>query len=72
VLQSVNIMSSENVKYKKKDADVLITPAVGNVAMLDFTQKKQCMQAGIAAAQRAMPEIRKKIEEWEKNQAARK
>jgi NTE family protein len=65
MLQSVNIMFSENVGYRKKDADILIAPAVGNVAMLDFTQKKKCMQAGIEAAQRAMPEIRKKIEEWE-------
>ncbi len=64
VLQSVNIMFNENVKYKRKDADVLITPAVGSVTMLDFTQKKQCMQAGIEATQRAVPEIRKKIEEW--------
>jgi NTE family protein len=66
VLQSVNIMFNENVKYKKKDADVLIAPAVGDVGMLDFTQKKRCMQAGIEAAQRAMPEIRAKIEAWGK------
>jgi NTE family protein len=64
MLQSVTIITSENTKYKKKDADVLITPAVGSVAMLDFTQKKRCMQAGIEAAQKAVPEIRKKIEEW--------
>ena len=69
VLQSVNIMFNENTKYKKKDADVLITPAVGDVGMLDFTQKKRCMQAGIQATQKAMPEIRKKIEEWEKKAA---
>jgi NTE family protein len=66
VLQSANIMFNENVKYRKKDADVLITPAVGDVGMLDFTQKKRCMLAGIAAAQKAMPEIREKIEEWGK------
>jgi NTE family protein len=66
MIQSVNIMFNENVGYRKKDADVLITPAVGNVGMLDFTRKKQCMQAGIEATQRAMPEIRKKIEEWNK------
>ncbi|OGW39598.1 MAG: patatin [Nitrospirae bacterium GWD2_57_9] len=64
MIQSVNIMFAENVAYKKRDADILIAPAVGNVAMLDFTQKKRCMQAGIEATQRAMPEIRKKIEEW--------
>lgn len=66
MLQSVNIMFAENVGYRKKNADVLITPAVGNVGMLDFTQKKRCMQAGIEATQKAMPEIRKKIEEWKK------
>ena len=66
VLQAVNIMFNENTKYKKKDADVLITPAVGNVGMLDFTQKKRCMEAGIEATRKSMPEIKKKIEEWEK------
>jgi NTE family protein len=66
VLQSVNIMFNENTKTRKKDADVLITPAVGDVGMLDFTQKKRCMQAGIEATQKAMPEIKKKIEEWGK------
>ncbi len=69
VLQSVNIMFDENVKYKKKEADVLISPAVGDVGMLDFTQKKRCMQAGIEATQKAMPEIKKKIEEWGRKQA---
>jgi NTE family protein len=64
VIQSANIMFNENVKYKKKEADVLISPAVGSVGMLDFTQKKRCMQAGIEAAQKAVPEIRKAIEAW--------
>ena len=69
MLQSVNIMFRENVGYKKKDADILIAPAVGSVGSFDFTQKKKCMQAGIEAAQRAMPEIRQKIEEWEQNKS---
>jgi NTE family protein len=64
MLQSVSIISRENSKHKKKDADVLIVPAVGGVGMLDFTQKKRCMQAGMEATQKAVPEIRKKIEEW--------
>jgi NTE family protein len=65
VMQSVNIMFNENVVAKKKDADVLIQPAVGDVAMADFTQKKRCMQAGIEAAKKAMPQIRKAIEDWQ-------
>jgi NTE family protein len=66
MLQAVSIIMNENTKQKKKDADVLISPAVGNVAMLDFTQKKRCMQAGIEATQRAVPAIREKIDAWEK------
>ena len=72
ILQAVTIMAFENVKRKRKEADVLISPAVGNVGMLDFTQKKRCMQAGIDAAQKAMPEIKKKIEEWEVKNAVKK
>ena len=71
MIQAVNIMFDENVKYRKKEADVLITPAVGNVAMLDFSQKKRCMQAGIEATQKAVPEINKKIGEWVKKQQPR-
>jgi NTE family protein len=72
MLQAVTIMGAENVKYKKKEADVLISPSVGSVAMLDFTQKKRCMQAGIEAAQKAMPEIKRKIEEWERKKLVQK
>jgi NTE family protein len=71
MLQAVTIITSENTKYKKKDADVLIAPAVGDVGMLDFTQKKRCMQAGIEAAQKVVPEIKKKIAEWEKRTASK-
>jgi NTE family protein len=72
VLQSVNIMFDENCKNKKKDADVLIAPAVGDVGMMDFTQKKRCMQAGIEATQKVMPEIKSKIEEWMRKKPAGK
>jgi NTE family protein len=71
MLQAVTIITSENTKYRKKDADVLITPAVGNVGTFDFTQKKRCMQAGIEAAQKVVPEIKKKIEEWGKRTASK-
>ncbi len=64
-LQATNIMFALNVEQSKKDADVLITPAgIGDIGMLDFTQKKRCMQAGIEATQKATPAIRKVIEAW--------
>jgi NTE family protein len=64
ILQAVSIMFALNVEHAKKDADVLVTPAVGDVGMLDFTQKKRCMQAGIEAGRRAVPEIRRAIDAW--------
>jgi len=72
MLQAVTIITAENTKFKRKAADVLIAPAVGSVGMLDFTQKKRCMQAGIEAAQKSMPEIRKAIEEWGKKKTTQK
>ena len=72
MLQSITIMGAENAKTKRKEADVLIAPAVGNVGMLDFTQKKRCMQAGIEATLKVMPELKAKIEEWGRKKLAQK
>jgi NTE family protein len=64
IVQSINIMAAESVRRRKREADILISPSVGSVGMMDFGQKKACMQAGIEAAQRALPEIRNRIEAW--------
>jgi NTE family protein len=63
-LQAANIMFALNVERSKADADVLITPAVGDVGTLDFTQKKRCMQAGILAARQSVPAIHQAIGKW--------
>jgi len=64
-LQATNIMFALNVEQSKKAADILIVPAgIGDVGMLDFTQKKRCMQAGIEATKQAMPAIRKAMDAW--------
>jgi NTE family protein len=70
MLQAITIMGAENAKVKRKDADVVISPKVGDVGMLDFTQKKRCMLAGIEATQKIMPDIKAKIEEWGRKRAA--
>ncbi len=64
-LQATNIMFARNVEQAKKNADILITPAgIGDVGMLDFTQKKRCMLAGIDATKQAMPDVHKVIDAW--------
>ena len=69
-LQAVNIMAYEISKFKAQGADVLIEPDVGGVATMDFTRKEYCMRAGIEAAQRMMPELKKKIALWVAQQQA--
>lgn len=61
-LQAVDIMFSENVERGRREADVLITPAIGGVAMMDFTQKKRLMLAGMEAARAALPAIRQALD----------
>ena len=68
-LQSVWIMFKQNVTYGTKDADVLIAPAVGKIAMLDFSKKKEAMLAGMTAAREAIPAVREAISAWPKRQA---
>ena len=70
MLQATNIMFARNVDHARKDADVLVAPRVGDVAMLDFSQKKRCMQAGIEAARAAVPHVRAAIEAWKARKAA--
>ena len=65
-LQAIAIMSNKIDSYKIKEADVVISPEVGDVGTMDFMQKKRCMEAGIEAAKKAMPEIKKRLEAFNK------
>jgi NTE family protein len=47
-----------------------VQPKVGAVGMLDFGQKKLCMDAGIVAAREAVPRIRAAIAAWKQRRAA--
>jgi len=67
-LQAVNIMFNSNVERGKREADIVVSPNVGTVAMLDFTQKKRLMHAGIEAGQASIPAIRAAIENWQVKQ----
>lgn len=59
--QSVTIMSAEIGRLRARDADVVITPDVGDVAYDDFTQKKRLISAGEDAARKALGQIRSAI-----------
>jgi NTE family protein len=69
LLQATNIMFAVNVAHRREGADVVVQPRVGGVAMLDFSQRKACMDAGIAAAREAVPRIRAAIAAWKESAA---
>jgi NTE family protein len=70
MLQATNIMFAANVQHGRSGADVLVQPKVNGIGMLDFTQKKRCVEAGIEAARAAVPQIRAAIDAWKVKRAA--
>jgi NTE family protein len=70
MLQATNIMFAVNAERRKAGADVLVEPDVKGVGMLDFDERKACMDAGIRAARAAVPKIRAAIEAWKARKAA--
>ena len=59
--QSVMIMSAEIGRLRAREADVVVSPDVGDVGYDDFSQKKRLITAGEEAARRALPQIRAAI-----------
>jgi NTE family protein len=58
---AVTVMAAEIGRLRAREADVVITPDVGDVAYDDFTRKKQLIEAGEAAATAALPAIKAAI-----------
>jgi NTE family protein len=59
--QAVTIMSAEIARLRAREADVVVSPDVGDVAYDDFSQKKRLIAAGEEAARKALPAIRAAI-----------
>jgi NTE family protein len=58
---SVTLMAAEIGRLRCQEADVVITPDVGDTAYDDFTRKKQLIEAGEAATLAALPAIKEAI-----------
>jgi len=61
LIQSVYLMEYEIAKLKAKEADIVITPNVSNLKVLDFYQRKEVIIKGFEAAKRVLPNIRKSV-----------
>ncbi len=58
---AITVMAAEIGRLRAREADVVITPNVGDTAYDDFSRKKQLIEAGEAAALAALPEIKAAI-----------
>jgi len=52
------MMNEEVTRLQAPKVDVMIRPDVGGVDITDFTHKKELMEAGRAAAEKALPQIK--------------
>lgn len=70
ILQSINIMMGQMAAYETQNADVVITPRIGDVGTMDFSQKKRCMAAGIDSTEDSLLAIKRAIGAYYKSQGA--
>lgn len=71
IIQSLNLMATQGVEARLKEADVVIQPAIAQFGPLDFSKKKELLAAGIRAAEQALPLIREKLSGVNATSAAR-
>ena len=62
LLQTFAIMGKSINSYELRDADVVIRPALAGVGGADFTARRRAIDAGRAAMQRAIPQLKAAIE----------
>jgi NTE family protein len=58
LFRAINILVHEDSREAARLADVVITPAVGELELLEFEEKDRARRAGVAAARAALPAIR--------------
>jgi NTE family protein len=61
IMQTFSIMGQRINQYELRDADVVIQPALGNMASNDFASRARAMQAGEKATLALMGQIKQKL-----------
>ena len=61
ILQSFEIMGRSLAQLEGKTANVLIQPRTDEFDSSDFSARKEMIEAGYAAGQAAIPELRRKL-----------
>jgi NTE family protein len=62
LMQTFNIMGQAINQHELKQADVLVRPSLVGLRSADFSARQRAIDAGKAAMQAALPELRAKLE----------
>lgn len=62
--QTINIMGQQSIQTELKQADVVITPQVSNLGILNLDSRHQAILEGERAAQAQMPNIKKVLAQF--------
>jgi len=61
LMQTFSIMGQRLNHFELKDADIVITPALGNMGSGDFSSRNLAILAGEQAAAAVMPQLKAKL-----------
>jgi NTE family protein len=61
MMKAFYILDSKFIENSLRGADVVIQPDVVHIAFTDFQRTEECIEKGVAAARKMIPEIKKKL-----------
>jgi NTE family protein len=62
MLKSFYILDSKFIETSLSDADIVIEPDVVHISFTDFQRAEECIEKGVEAAEKVIPEIKKKLD----------
>ena len=61
MLKAFYILDSKFIETSLSTSDAVIEPDVVHIAFTDFQRAEECIKAGVTAAQKIVPEIKRKL-----------
>ena len=62
MMKAFYILDSKFIEASIEDSDVVIEPDVAHIAFTDFQRAEDCIEKGVVAARKMIPEIKKKLD----------
>ncbi|MBU9720463.1 MULTISPECIES: patatin-like phospholipase family protein [Bacillaceae] len=67
IIQSMDIMEKEMVRYREIEADIMLRPILKNINSTEFTNVDDIIQQGEMAARKIITPLQERIQSWKEN-----